>query len=493
MLRLKNILVTIVLNAFLMLLASVMMEYNNLAERFSLMEDNIHVAMDMSVDASTASEELFSASYQEYMTSAGLIDGTKHNLGATVTLYRQGQWFQADSYALAYFYDVNKRLPNSSNEYYSFVRSKGLDRSGTVKIYEWLFGQAGESYTDGDLSWANKSITTMESLGNTGIDSSSRKPTEKFKEFYDAIGYRIESVGTVKSNTGEGFSIEQGYVYPSLANMGLELADENRTSSNKMSDNFCMSFHAGKAQGGRSSVYFLTPNSLGVTYVPIEVAKPIFIANLDTLARLQKLASGNASGSQVAETLNSADECLSPDVWVDGQSHQQHIRSAVSDRHIVTDGNVEYDLDSVQFKVDYFVADFYSTQYRNIAARVEGSITGADTESQFNVLGKLGNALYQTDSYRYKDRINSGNRIVAKVTVRLKCYITYQSSVLQWLCYTDYTNSGASGEMHYCVKEVNPLTGKISRRDNPNSYGGQWQYGDDGVWYQYSTYIAMSR
>lgn len=494
MYRTKNILVTIVLNIFLMLMASVVLEYNNLAERFSLLENNVNVALDMSVDASTASEELFSADYQEYMTSMGLGYNDSYSVGAITTLYRRGQWFQANSYVLAGFYEAYNRLPDSATEYENYAsRFRG---NTTLKIFEWLYGSAGEEYSA--IPWANKSITTSRSLGETGISSSSRRPTSKFQEFYTEIGKKLKMRGVVKQKDGESFTIRQDLEFPILDNMGLTFSDSQytRIDSDYMTDNFCMSFHAGKIRNGRASVYFLTPNSLGVTYVPIEVLKPTFIANLDTLARLQKVTNNTQTSdtSAITASLNSADGCLPVNVYT-GTNLSQETHVVGANRHIINDGSVEYDMDSVQVKVDYFLADFYSPQYKNIAAKIEGSLTGERFGSQAGALNALGGALQNSDTYQH---YKSGERIVAKVTVKLKVYIAYESSILQWLSHKDFVRSGSTGENHYSVKTVDVTTGNIMRRTTPDglsgrNHGGIWQVNGDGVWYQYSTYIANTR
>ena len=114
-----------------MLLVSVMMEYDNLAQRLSLMENNIDLALDRSIDAATASEELFTAKYQEELASHGLTGGaeigavtTSHKkaLGANMTVWGGDSWYDASSYVLASFYPVHGRLPKTANEYHQYAR-----------------------------------------------------------------------------------------------------------------------------------------------------------------------------------------------------------------------------------------------------------------------------------------------------------------------------------------------------------------------------------
>ena len=117
----------IVINIFLMLLVSVMMEYNNLAQRLSLLENNISLALDRSIEASTASEELFTAAYQEELVSHGLTGGSetgavtsssKMPLGANMTLWGGSGWYDASSYILnmVVYQQPQRSITNTNKE-----------------------------------------------------------------------------------------------------------------------------------------------------------------------------------------------------------------------------------------------------------------------------------------------------------------------------------------------------------------------------------------
>ena len=494
----RNILAILTLDIFIMLAVTVMMEYLNLAERFTMLENTVQIATDMALDTATASEEFFSESYQQYMTSTALAKHNvgKVNLGASTILYRDNKWFNTNTYILSKFYEDKHRLPLTKDEYESYVSTERLrEANSTAKIFKWLFGGTGHSYDDGNLSWANRSGSTGTALSSVGM-SGGRSATPEFKEFYDEIGHEIEQTGVVKYKTSsDTFTVVTDYTYPVLANMGLKLAPVNEVTSEYMTDNFCMSYHVGKKQNGRYSVYFLTPYSLGVTYVPVKVFKPVFMANLDTMARLQKLAGGDVrdmSAVQLKDTLNSADECLPIDVFVNGQTQQEHIKD--SSQTIVTDGLIEYDLSSTKVRVDYFIANFYNEAYRNTVAKIEGAMPAYNNSgslhswyfSQDDLLKKTVNKLKSSDTTRrvssgMSARVGDGKRIVAKVTVKLKVYIPYQSSIIQWFAYKDYLASGRQNANHYSVRTIDP------------TQGGSIIDTEDGTWYQYSTYIAITR
>lgn len=479
----RNVFITVVLNIFLMLMTSVLLEYNSLAERFSMLENNVQVSLDTALRSSTASEEFFTSGYQEYMAS-NYWDSDNLSVGAVCTLYRNNEWFQANTYALGMFYDENGRLPNSSSEYSSFTASNGLYDGGTLRVYEYLFGQAGESYSDGNLSWGNKSLLTYKALADTHIDSVSRKPRNKFLDYYNHIGKEIKVEGLVKEKSGDTFNIITKE-YSVLDNMGLNFGGTSftRTDTNYLTDNFCMSFHAGKSIGGQSTVYFLTPRALRVTYVPVEVLKPVFMGNLDTLARLQKLSSGSIGmmdDATIKNVLNSADDCILPSVYTGANlTQEEHIKDV--NRNIVTDGSIEYGLDTVQIRCDYFVVDLFDEANKDIVAKVKGAMSGYDGsiylgKSQSELLSDTVENTIEADTSNNAD----GKSIVAKVTVRMKVYICYESPILQWVNHNDYVKGGLTNDLHYSIRNYTPTSGDVERSS-------------DGTWYQYSTYYTVAR
>lgn len=518
----RNIFVIIVLNIFLMLAVSLLLEYNNLAERLTNLENNIYNALQLAVDTTLSSEEFFSSSYQEQMVSnaigsANLSDSgytrsssmktgaeqglsDKDGLGAAVLLWDYSstntpKWFYGNAYYVSSFYDEYGALPRTYSgggdalghpSYKDYLTSKGFGKqAGTRYIYAGLFGNVGSDYSQHD--WANGSSLIYDTQYDIGLGETDRTANDEFKDFATNIGYKITYKAAVKEKQGTSYSFIEKEI-PVLANMGLDFKDskfdqynsQDPSKVNYMMDNFCMSIHVGKYVHGSPTVYFLTPYSLGVTYVPKKVVKPIFIANLDSIVRLQKLSGASAetmtNGTYIVDAINSASECDKPDVFTG-------VTFAQADHHtnydnIISDGNVEYilDSDSVLFRIDYFLADFYSASYKNTAAKIEGSLTSTGL-SQADTLNQLGPRLRNSDTAKQVD----GTRIVAKVTVRMKVNILYQSSILQWLSYKDWLANGATGEWHASIKELNPSTGRVIRD------------GNDGTWFQCSTYVAIAR
>ncbi len=472
-----------------MLMVSVLMEYDNLAPRLASLENNIDIALSRSIDAATASEELFSAEYQENKYSEQVVSSQGRTptdrVGANVTICgTDGVWFDTSAYILAMFYETKGRLPKNQSDYATEAVVAENNPYVTRSVYTWLFGQAGHNYNHYD--WCNNNISMMNALDEANVPLCDRKPTTEFKKFYDKIGKSIVINGVVKQKVagGDNYTTVKAY-YPVLDNMGLDFNDAFTGDSSNgggieadyMTDNFCMTEHAGKKiKGNRYTVYYLTPYSLGVTYIPIKVLKPVFMANLDTIAHLQKVSS---VGADTTNAFRKASQCEEPSVYVGTSFTQAQHHSVDPSKRIATDGTIEYELDSTQMRIEYFTANLYKDSYKNVAARIEGCMTGKTMANQNAALIANVAALRASDTA--KDGNNNGNRIVAKVTVRVKVHILYQSSILQWLSYKDWLAAGATGEWHAAIKEIDPSTGLVVRD------------GNDGTWYETSTYFAVTR
>ena len=516
--RVKSLAIVIVLNIGLTLLISIMIEYVNMTTRIQNAENSVQQCLDAALDISTASEELFTekaqaelasiASYgnQNYVSSGYTQDtgkgflygasGASDLVFARTTLYMDGKFRPINAYQLARYYDAHHELPIHVNQ----MSALNTEQDQMSKIYQFLFGQTGQEYTSSGLSWANRSVAKRKDYQNSGIGGARAANTE-FKTFYDRIGQYQNTVGYLKKRSGNSFTLELKK-YPVLANMGLKLHTYNGTGSSYTDDNFSSSYHVGKAyRGTRKTRYYLTPTSLGVTYVPTSVLKPLFIANLDTLCRLQRLSGGAITRNVITDAeaqavIASADGCIPLDVYTGGGWGMGHARTQAhhivsAGEKIINNGDCEFDLNSVQVKVDYFLVDFLNGNHdstRVLASKLNGLLnapSGHD-EATFRdyTLDRFNSASNDTGT-KTNDAafVNAYNqirmqRIVARVSVKIRIHMPYKSPVMQWMCQKASQYHGWTG--HYDVKMYDFANDTADMSSN-------------GIWYKYTTYYCQTR
>lgn len=546
--RVKTLFIVIVLNVFLMLFASVMLEYVNLATKFSSLENTFQVALDSAIRTATGSEELFSDKFNERMTSRSSRDATvgesKDITAFSTTLLWRGNGFrQINSYALAMFYAVNHRLPESYTEINS-INSLLSSSNQTAHIFNWLYGEATpdgnevkleSDYNNVALNWADTNQSVSEDYNSSGINNRNTDTSRSmFKDYYENVGKYQKTTGYLKRHEDDTYELEMCN-YATLLNMGFKwMEDDGATGSDSgnitvsadvnsdfTADNLVSTVKVGKREGSaKRSFYFLTPASLGVTYVPVEVLKPVMMANLDTLVRLNKLSSGAGVDSEhsLADTLNDADKCIETSVFDDGVHNTDHVLGTNADgspEKIVQDGNVEYDLNSLKVKVDYFYVDFGETtdSTKTLISKLNGCISYAEAHdypgntvyypnelaagidnSEYKLKGLTLQRFQEADSSalattgdNYSGMYNQvrNGRIIARVSAKIKVHIPYQSSVMQWVCqkiYNKYPDLVPAS--HYDVKLFDP--------DAKGGQGGIYD-NSNGVWYQYTTYYMQTR
>ena len=539
----KNVLFTVVLNIFLMLLVTVLIEYNGLSQRMQEACDNIQLAFDTAIESSTATEELFSINNRVDNGNASQTSYSDNGTANTLVWSPSssgGSWYNGNNYILSWYYWNKGRFPTKAE--YDTIESSGFWTPYT--IWCWLYGGVpsatsmedewktdihkglGQSYTNYPSTCRNtqtKYIYNNLLIGLTlGRSNDDRKPSKEFEAFFNSVGKNINGWYTFKypdSGTGR-FTIVPEYK-PTLLKMGFYLDSyklcTDSIGATGINDDMISTVKLGKKKVGQrysQSIYFYSPYSLGVTYVPVSVLKPMFLYNLDSIVRLgvASRTGFNPSATSVTDDdFNQSSGCLSTNVYSgigsagDPETHKEGgaVVPYVSGNGIINDGQVEYDLRTAQVRVDYFNINVYSNNFYTTASDLYGALPARNIDGSFKsytgaygsittasgdtVMKNIGTLIKANETgtslgnYISKQGIvnttDQGKKIDAKCTVRLKLHITYESFILQWMCYKDHA---AGSNNHYDIKLYNPSTGSI----NANS---------DGVWYEYSKYYAYTR
>lgn len=567
--KIKSMFILLVTNIFVMMAVTILYEYISIQDKLTQLNNTIEVTLERSIHNATASEELFTLNYANagnvsvysygvYQGGAGdtvnsiaVWDGTKfvainaygltmQNVGFPVSTTGNKTAWNMDSGASVT--DLSTSVITTCNGYTS------------TDVFEYLYGNVTNDYNNPNLAWANLgSPETKQDAKNahtvltqsTKIANGSQIPSnpiytaegvrQDFAKYYEEIGSHILTANFVKiEDTANNRYTLDYMVYPTLADMGLPMEDKDgnvyslgslNNGMNVMTDNWCQVAKIGKritntsvGQIATRSYYYLTPYSLGVTYIPKDVLKETFIANLDTTCRLNKLDSttvvwGKGQINPDATTkdiINSATGCISGNgestsVYINGgNTAEKHIVGA--NENIINDGVIEYDLNSIEIKIEYFKVDFWNKNNAIVVQRCVGeidkaydNISGLKMALENNVTDyKLNDTGYKyltsPDKQSYyigKQKVdlgigyqaNQGNRIVAKVSVRLKVHIPYDNALIQWTVnkYTGHSNSE-----HYDIKLYNSYNSAQNFRE------GVLTTNDSGVYYQTSTYFTIA-
>ena len=534
----KNILVIVLVNIFLICMVSIVDEYMSMQDRVIQLQTTVQNAVDSAVDTATASEELFSSQFEDALVaSQGISDiGTDRLLQSTLRTYNSntGMWIDGNSYIMSMYYQQNGHFPYTQGIYDAYAHGKN-----TQTIYEWLYGGLGTDFYSDELGWANRNYAFT-----VGMSGGSRSVTNaEFNDFYNHVGKKMTQSFFVKKKNEDfnaitnadgttikiaTYEIVQQDNIPTLSAMGLLFDGNNyvKKNSTMTNDNFVSSYHLGKGvvesasfnpHNFNGSIYFYTPYSLGVTYVPVEVLQPAVCSHLEQLVRFHKSLNGGEANFGLSSDYASADGCISDYNDITGRSggigwyvdntgtvtnaqieHQGDglFNTTYTPSHgsIINDGLIEYDMSTVACKVDYFYLDNY---YNNDCWKIVNFLEGS-TPAKTSLFGNTGSSLIRQDMginnpigerqtlpQRLKNTDTStrnssdkDQRIIAKVTVKLNVHIPYKSGILTWFVQT-FSTINHTGN-HYDVKTWNPATNTVNNDV-------------DGIWFTYTTFVSTSR
>lgn len=479
MFRVKNLFVILVVNVFAFCAFTIISEYLNLGYTFTQLRSTIDTCADSAAQTAMLSEEFFGVS------STGQVYSEAQSLGSVVYYSSEdGNWVRVNPFVLARYFDENGKFPSSQDAVDSLTTSNPYDDYGSVGLFSYFYADSlaslsGTHSLPSVSQWMSGSATTVVP-----------EASSEFKDFAKAVCYNgvttargidvpsdytgMASLANVyHKGIGGTMQIEKAYV-PSLARMGLKIFDVN-SLGNWLNFDFVYPLHKTNGNG----VYMLTPSSLGVTYIEPRVYKSTFMANLDQRVRLNKVkitpvderrsAYGDASGCVSTSVYSTNSD---PDTILD--TSLEHIDSVngglvTSSSSIVNDGLVEYDMDSVQVRVQYRVIDVTDDTNKHIVEQVAGAPEG------YNGTTSLGDAFEDNDTSVDNISIFARRRVIARVSTRIKVYIPYKAPILQWLV------QDSSEDNHFSIAKV-----------EEDSEGNK-TFLPDGLWYEHIQYVGILR
>ena len=418
----KTVLIVFIMNVFLLMTVDVLNEYSSMKEKTQNIESSVRNSINASIDTVLSSEEFFADS-SSYLSSS---DST-----AQISVWNGTGFTVGNLYIISELMTMHGGVVPTQSVYNSYV-SRIADVE--AHVYESLYG-----------------------------NPHTRVPSAKLKSFYDNVANLCKTTMRVRSNIHTpGYSTTIA-TFPSLSRMGLAL---DRTWNDSGIDysigvgsvnQFTTPVNVGR--GGSS--YYLTPSSLGVTYLDEELLRNTMYCVLDTQIRCNKV-----SNTYDSVAMSEANGTLPTQVYESGfsGSYAEHRNGA--GHTIVNDGQVQYFMDTLDVGVTYYLVDWWDNANWQIVSYVEGTPSGVDPRVLPSVL---------RDRSTQIDRGSNYYVVVAKVDISVMVSLPYNSWVLQW---NRHRQTSGNPTEYYGVLGIDD-TGTLTE-------------GDEGLVYKYTTFCAVT-
>lgn len=415
----KTILLTLIINIFLLMTVDVLNEYNSMKEKVQNMESSMRNSLNSSIDAVLSAEEFFSDT-TSYLSQS---DST-----AQISVWNGSDFTVGNLYVISDYMTTHGYIPSQS-AYNSYV---GHIPDVEEYVYQKLYGNIG-----------------------------TRQPNPLFEEYYDRVGNLCSTTMRVRSNIhSSGYSTEMA-TFPTLTRMGLVLDNNWNSDSTNYSVGVDNQFINPVNTGRNNSKYYLTPASLGVTYLDEELLRNTLYCVLDTQIRCNKV-----SNTEDSVQLASASGTVMTQVYANGVTGGYAEHRNGEGHTIVNDGQVQYFLDTLDVDVTYYVVDWWDNANWQIVNYIEGTPTGVSPQLLPSVLRDRSTQIDKGSSYYV---------VVAKVDVSIEVSLSYTSWVLQW---NRHRLTQGNGTEYYGVLGIDPA--------------GNLTAGDEGLVYHYSTFCAVT-
>lgn len=504
----KSIFIIAVLLCFGVYVVDIVQDAYNMNIEMIRAKSMLETAIDTAVNKTIASEEFFSENAQNSIAEKVGADGSTVSATNQTRYYSNGNWVTGNTYILAEYYSEAGALPETQGIYDTYA----YDKDSAEHIFWYLFGGGNDTpFVDGDgtiyiLGDDTRSPNANWVFNRSILDPSNpvplpasfhRYPNTRFGEFYNNIGKEVTTKRVLRERLTDGVNYYWGTTteetIPVLDLMGIDFSNINPDSITGLTSTKTTPVALTPKKQGKliinkdtgattDTTYYLTPYSLGVTYLDYSVLKVNLLTNIDTFVRLaccknetEGIDYSKADGcvtSYVTKNklaLPTGDKTNPREMRIHTEGSNTEIKEIEG---IINDGVIEYDTRTIQTKVDYFLVDFYDNANWKIVNRILGSTPDKDMSTLPERCHKLATG-HDKGSVECNSDCAKLNKIVAKVDTKIKLHIPFQSAFEMW-----YMSRSDKVNNHYDLKEWNEDEGKIIEDT-------------DGVWFYYSTYVAV--
>lgn len=459
MVKPRYVFLIIVLNIGLYMWYSIQGDYKSVTRNMNRMDAELQTIIRASVDEAMLSEEMFTPDI-----SGGITD-VKSSIPECVelNLYRKdsgrlaydgggdAMTFRANMYAVAQFYEGYHRLPYSEVELFTVIGDSGT-RNFFEGTYGWLFGDV---YT--------------------------REPNTEFQNFYDRVGQYITNDTRYMQYIGGEYSLSDWEEVPVLAQMGLKISDYN-TDDMYASKNY----KNVQKEGYDNSIYYLTPYSLGVTYIDSRLVKVCLLANMERMFRTYQADADGCKPTLVENLLDNTDYYHDKHDTTDSNYYVTEVEGTQIKSSYLHNNIYEVDMNSIDVDVTYSVVDFYDDANYELVSHIMGAGGTIEDRKGYPTRLKETDIKESLDGLGDTDVQGRGERVVAKVTVSFNMNLPYESAISKYYVQKLSTTTGGSiGADHLGIRGFNTdATGKSLPCTLDN---------EGNVRYEYTTYVALSR
>ena len=421
----KHILSILLLNIAVICIYSIFVEFNTVDEKIRSVNSVMSASVDSAVQLTLNSEELFGQRWSDDAVTSdvekvvgGVADGDGANLttpldgkefnGVTVNYYSNG-WTKGE------LYNLSKEFDMSDN---TFPSSVGNSLSSSDKVYDWLFTDSSDFKEYYDK--IGKTITTKvyKKDGTSDYSDSEFHLSQVEIPVLDQMGILDKDINDEDTSISFQDAKKLGKKLLFNPDSHLDTEDYDKDTTLPVTDDNDESGTG--VDKSENSAYYLTPTSLGVTYLDPRVLKTLVTAHLQTTIKSQK----GDSDSTERDSIESCLGLIPLNVFHNGHQYKPNIDSS----NTFNNGVAEFDLSSLTIDVKYVNIDAYSSSSDKIMSVLEGATVGSDgangTSSRLKNSDTINDATRDSSSYK--------NRIVAQVTVGVDINIPYSTPIMQY-------------------------------------------------------------
>lgn len=443
MTKTRNIILTILVSAFISGLISYLNEFNQINKAIPSIEYTIQTAVDMGIQQSIMSDDFYLEGFN-YGRMSGINIGSEEVTNTELWVYGTAE---------------NKNMLDAIMKYSEDGYDSMKDARKTSDIQNTAIN-GGDIFKKNAFNWQFDK-PEFESF-YTWIRDTGRFKTPIYYRSVDSDGDYIYEEGYVCTLDLMGLAdpIEYPHVEPVRLYDTKDIGDSyrNATIINSVDINEEVTT---VLKEGYYGTYMLTPTTLGITYITKDMLIPIVKSNLEMMCAYNFVN----EDSEISQLGDKHRGCLNNLAFYN-LTHKED-----ANEYIVNNGLFEIDLNSVDVNIEYKALDMFDSNNNEILDLALGA-KPLGTDSHDSLVYTGDRAAFLKSQYNISE--SSKYIVVAKIDVTVKLHVPFRSPLLQL-----YRSFEGGDSNHLDIKVV----------DTTGSFDNNV---DSGILYTYTTYTAVT-